>query len=125
MKNLSMVAGRALGLIMVVLGLNGLLHFLPQPPPATPEALAFIMALATTKGFWLLLKGTEIVAGLTLLTNRWAALGLVVLAPVTVNIVLYHTALDPSGLVVALAVAGLHLAAAWNYRDAYKALLKA
>jgi len=125
MKNLSMVAGRALGLIMVVFGLNGLLHFLPQPPPATPEALAFIMALATTKGFWLLLKGTEIGAGLTLLTNRWAALGLVVLAPVTVNIVLYHTALDPSGLVVALVVAGLHLAAAWNYRDAYKALLKA
>ena len=116
-------AQRLLGLLMVVFGLNGLLHFMPVPPPATEEAMKFIVALATTKSFWWLLKGTEIVTGAALLVNRWAALAAVVLAPVTLNILLYHTTLDTSGAPLAVVLTALHVATAWRLRDSYKAVL--
>ncbi len=113
-----------LGVLFFVFGLNGFLGLIPQPPH--PESAgAFLGALAATGYMFPLIKGTEVVAGALLLSNRFVPLALVLLAPVIVNIVAFHAALDPAGLPVAFVALALELGAAWLYRDAYRSVLAA
>ena len=77
-----------LGLIFFVFGLNGFLQFLPAPP--LPEsALAFIGGLASAPYFFPVLKGTEVITGLLLLTGIAAPVALVILAPISLQIFLF------------------------------------
>lgn len=110
------------GLIWVVFGLNGFLHFIPLPPHPG-KAGAFLGALAATGYMFPLIKGTEVLGGLLLLTGRFAPIGLVLLAPVAVNIFAFHLFLEPSGMVmpILLVAGGLYLA--WHYRSAYTTVL--
>jgi uncharacterized membrane protein YphA (DoxX/SURF4 family) len=111
----------ALGLLFTVFGLNGFFSFLPMPPP--PErAAAFFGALFATGYMLPLIKGTEVLAGLLLLSGRVVPFALTLLAPVVVNIVAFHLFLAPQGLPIALLALALGLYSAWNERDAYRAL---
>jgi hypothetical protein len=123
-KNRAIVSVRlALGLIFTVFGLNGFLHFLPQPPMSGPPA-DFAMALAATGYMFPLVKGTEVVAGMLLLANRWVPFALVVLAPVVVNIVAFHLFLAPSGLALPLVAVALGVFLAWSERASYAPLFR-
>lgn len=123
MRNHLVTAARVLlGLIFVVFGLNGFLGFLPMPELPGPAG-AFIGALAATGYMIPLIKGTEVVAGALLLANRLTPLSLVVLAPVVVNIVLFHGVLAPEGMALPLIVLALELFLAWSYRDSFRAVL--
>ena len=123
-KNRAATAARlVLGLTFSVFGLNGFLHFLPQPPATGPSA-DFAMALAATGYMFPLIKGTELVTGLLLLGNRWVPLALIVLAPVVVNIVAFHLFLAPSGLVLPLVVLALGIYLAWSERATYAPLFR-
>jgi len=113
----------ALGLIFVVCGLNGFLDFLPHPTAPIPDgALSFAGALMGSGYFFPLLKGTEVLAGALLLSNRLVPLALIILAPVIVNIVAFHAFLAPSGLGLALILLVLEASLAWSYRAAYRPL---
>lgn len=70
-----------------------------------------------------LIKGTEAVAGLLLLSNRFVPLALAILAPVIVNIVALHAILAPSGLAIPAVIALLEVYLAWAYRDAFRPML--
>lgn len=121
MSKLPMIARILLGLIFFVFGLNGFLNFLPAPP--MPEAAgAFAGALAATGYMFPLIKGVEVLVGLMLLTNKFAPLALIILAPVTVNIVLFHGVLAPAGLALPVIILLLHLYLASTYKSAYKPL---
>ncbi len=111
-----------LGFLFFVMGLNGFLGFLDMPPPSEAGG-AFFGALAATGYMLPLIKGTEVVAGLLLLSNRAVPLALVLLAPVAVNIALFHVVLDPAGLGVAAFVVAVELYLAWSYRDAFRGVL--
>ncbi|HEY8427666.1 MAG TPA: DoxX family membrane protein [Sandaracinaceae bacterium] len=125
MRNHFVTAARVLlGLVFVVFGLNGFLGFLPAPELPGPAG-AFVGALAATGYMIPLIKGTEVVAGALLLANRFTPLALVVLAPVIVNIVLFHGVLAPEGMAMPLFVLALELYLAWSYRDAFRGVLSA
>src|SRR5882724_10420567 len=83
-----------LGIVFFVFGLNGFLHFIPQPPMSGPPA-NFAGALFAAGYFFPLLKGTEVLSSLLLLSNRYVPLALAVLAPVLINIVAFHAFLAP------------------------------
>jgi uncharacterized membrane protein YphA (DoxX/SURF4 family) len=114
-----------LGLMFFVFGLNGFLNFLPQPQGIPAGAAAFGGALAATGYMFPLIKGTEVLAGLLLLSNRFVPLALVLLAPIVVNIVAFHLVLAPAGSAVALVALALELFLAWSYRDSYRSVLAA
>jgi uncharacterized membrane protein YphA (DoxX/SURF4 family) len=112
-----------LGLIFTVFGLNGFLHFIPLPPHEGAAA-EFMGGLAAAGYFFPLLKGTEIAVGLALLSNRFVPLALVVLAPITINILCFHV-LAPAGLPMALLITALQGGLAWHHRAAFQPLLTA
>lgn len=112
-----------LGLLFTVFGLNGFFGFMPTPQP-TPEGGAFLGALAATGYMFPLIKGTEVIAGVLLLSNRFVPLALTLLAPVTVNILAYHSFLAP-GLALPLTIIATQLFLAYSYRDAFRPMLQA
>lgn len=127
MNNKIAVGARVfLGLIFFVFGLNGFLNFIPQPP--LPEgAVAYMTGLGSTGYFFPVLKGTEVVAGLALITGMFAPLALIVLAPVIVQIFLFHAVLTPgaSNLVLPVVLIVLSVIVAYSYRNKYQPLLQA
>ncbi len=112
-----------LGGIFLVFGMNGYLHFIPMPPLEGP-ALTVMAGLMSTGYFIHLLKLTEIICGLLLLLGIYIPLVLIILAPVVLNIFLFHLFLAPSGLVLASVITLAYLYIVYTKYDVLSKLLK-
>jgi hypothetical protein len=123
-RTITRIVRYLLGGAFTLFGLNGFLQFLPQPP-APAAAMSFGGALMATGYMFPLIKGTEVIAGLLLLSNRYVTLALALLAPVLVNIVAFHLFLAPAGLPIPIVLLAAELYLAWSYRDAYAPMLRA
>ena len=107
MKKVPLIARILLGLIFFGAGLAGLLNVAP-PPADLPENLkTFMNGILAAKYFFPLLKATETICGALLLSGFFVPLALVILAPITVNILCTHLFLAPSGLPMALVLVAL------------------
>jgi hypothetical protein len=109
--------------MFLVFGLNGFLQFLPAPPHSGTAAM-YLGGLAASGYFFPLLKGVEVLVGLTLLSGRFVALSLLVLAPIVLNIVLFHAFLAPQGTLIGLVALALGLYLAYRERAAYAPLFR-
>jgi hypothetical protein len=127
MKRVVLVACLLLGFPLVVFGLNGFLHFMEPPGGAPPEAVAFLVALAGSGYPMPVESAIEVLCGAMLVTGCCVPLALVLFAPIPVNIVGFHLALDPdlgrSAMGYALLVAELFLARA--YLGSFRCLFEA
>jgi putative oxidoreductase len=85
-----------LGALLLFAGLNKFFQFAPNPPH-NEAATAFMTALAQAGYMFPIIALVEIFAGAAFVTGRFVALAALVLAPVALNIVLFHALLDPSG----------------------------
>jgi hypothetical protein len=121
MKTASIIARYLLGVIFLVFGLNGFLHFIPMPLP-TGFALQFFIAVSASH-FMAVIFAIEIFGAALLLFNRYVPLALALLAAVIFNIIVFHITMEPSGLPLALFVTLLWLLAAVNVRPAFKGIL--
>src|ERR1700757_2229940 len=105
MRIAAVIARYLAGLIFLVMGLNGFLHFIPFPPP-TGVAAQFIGALYVSHYLWVIFA-FQVIGGLLLLVNRYVPLAVALLAPGLVNILASHVLRAPAGLPMALFVAVL------------------
>ena len=122
MKTASAVARYLAGVIFLVFGLNGFLHFIPLPPPSG-VAGQFMGALYVSH-YLTLIFGLQVVGGVLLLVNRFVPLALAILAPVIVNILCFHALMAPSGLPLALIVAVLWALTFVGVRQAFSAFVQ-
>lgn len=123
MKIASVICRYLLGLVFLVFGLNGFLHFIPQPPP-TGLALQFFMALVASH-FVAVIFAVQLLGGVLLLAGRFVVLALLLLGPVIVNIVCFHALMEPQGLPIALLVVLLWMGTAWGVRGALAPMFQA
>lgn len=125
MKNFTQKIPRLLlGLTFFIFGGAGLFNLFP-PPPDMPEKLQLFMNGIVSAGYFLpFLKLTETVCGFLLLLEIAPALTLVILAPITLNILLVHAFLTPGlqNLVMPLIIFALHITAARSYWKIYQPL---
>lgn len=124
MKWLKIGSRSVLGLVYFVFGLNFFLHFLPVPP-GTEEMQKLTGAIYMSGYMFQFIKITEIVGGLLLLTNFFTPLALVILAPITLNILAMHAFLDPAGLPMGLLLTVIHVTLGGLYIQSYKPMLVA
>jgi uncharacterized membrane protein YphA (DoxX/SURF4 family) len=113
-----------LGLIFLVFGLNLFLHFIPNPSEP-PAAMDFLGGLFRSGYLFPLLGATQVIAGALLLAGMMVPFALVLLAPVIVNIFLFHVFLSPGGLPIAIVVVALEVILAWMHREAFAPLFSA
>lgn len=117
------IARVLLGLIFLVFGLNGFLHFIPTPPP-TGAAADFSMGLFKGQYFFPLMAFVQVVSGAMLLAGTFVPLALLLLSPIVVNIFFFHLALDPSGLGMAIFIVAAIILLAVYYWPVYKPVFK-
>jgi putative oxidoreductase len=121
MKIVTLIARLLLGLIFVVLGLNGFLNFINMGPMPSGLAGQFIGALALSHYFWVV-AALQVAGGALLLVNRFVPVALVLLGPVIVNIILYHVFLNPSGAPLAIVVVILWGIVFYSYRQYFSGI---
>jgi putative oxidoreductase len=123
MKTASTIARYLAGVIFLVFGLNGFLHFIPLPPPSG-VAGQFMGALFVSH-YLTLIFALQVIGAVLLLANRYVPLALAILAPVIVNILSFHALMAPSGLPLALFVTVLWALVFVYVRSAFAPLFQA
>ena len=124
MKIAAMVARYLLGFVFTVFGLNGFFHFIPQPPISEPLGIQYMTVLGTAHYFVLVFL-IQLVCGICLLANRFVPLALAFLAPVIVNILLFHSLMNPEGIGAGVLVTVLWIVLFLRYRSAFAGLFQA
>ena len=122
MKSASAVARYVAGVIFLIFGLNGFLHFIPLPPPIGVAA-QFMGALYVSH-YLALIFGLQVIGAVFLLANRYVPLALAILAPVIVTILCFHALMAPNGLPLALLVTVLWAVVFVDVRAAFAALFQ-
>jgi len=110
-----------LGIILLVFGANKIYPFfeLPQPPA---EAASFIQSLAETGYVLTVVAIFEIVIGLMLIFKLWVPFALLVLVPISLNILLFHLFLDVPAIAGALVVVALNVILLYKHKQKYRPL---
>lgn len=85
----------SLGLFMFGMGINKFYTFLPSMDLAEP-AQNFMQALGATQYMVPTVGAIEMLCGVSLLFRATAPLGVLLLAPMSVNYILFHIFLDPT-----------------------------
>src|SRR5258708_35571281 len=122
MKIASFIARYLLALGFIVFGLNGFLHFIPQPPPPSELARQYFTVMFTS-GYLKFVFALQLAAGALLPWRRTAPLALVIAAPLIVNILLFHALMDPKGIGPGLVVTALWFVTFWQFRAAFYGVL--
>jgi len=89
-----------LALILLLFGINKLTNGAILPMPSFPEgsaAGAYMGGLFGSPYFGPLLALTEVIVGLLLAINKFVPLALLIFAPVSINILLFHLTMAPAG----------------------------
>jgi len=123
MKIASSIARILLGLLFLVFGLNGFLHFIPMPPP-TGMAGQYLGTLFVSH-YLIAVFLLQVAGGLLLLVNRFVPAALVLLGPVLVNILLFHALMAPEGLPLALVATVLWAVVFWRVRRVFAGIFQA
>lgn len=98
-----------LGIILVIFGSNKFLHFLPFAPVPEMENIEYILPIVGV---------LEVFIGVMLLLKKWVAFVLILLAPISINILLFHLLLDIPGASIAFLVVllnGILIYKRWKY----------
>ena len=123
MKITAVIARFLLGLIFLIFGLNGFLHFLPASPPPSGTASQFVGALLVSH-YLVPIFLLQVISAALLLANRYVPLALTLLAPIIANILLFHIVMAPNGLALAIVVTVLWIATFLSVRSAFGGLLQ-
>jgi uncharacterized membrane protein YphA (DoxX/SURF4 family) len=123
MKVAVLIARILLGLIFVIFGANGFLHFIPSTPP--PGAAGQFAGLLFTTHYYIVVFALQFIGGVLLLVGRYIPLGLVILAPIIVNILLFHIHMNPSGIGPGLLATILWFVVFAAHRESFRGILSA
>jgi putative oxidoreductase len=112
------------GLMFINSGLNKFFNYMPMPQDM-PESMMKVMKAFMEIG-WLmpLIAVAEIVGGILFMTNKYRALGAIIIFPVMVGILLTHSLNAPSGLPVALVLLAINLWVIIENREKYMPMIK-
>ena len=101
-KNILFVISLLFGLLFINSGLNKFFNYMPVPKDLPEGLLKVVGAFMEIKWLLPLIAVVEIVGGILVITNKFRALGAIMILPVMVGILLTHIINAPSGLILAL-----------------------
>ena len=114
-----------MGLLFLMASVVVLFNLVEKPVLPEGAVKTFNEGMDAAPYFVPVLKVVELLCSLAFLTGRFVPLATVVIAPVIVQIFLFHLFLDRTGLPVAIFLVAANIFVAWYYRDSYAGLLSA
>lgn len=112
------------GLMFINAGLNKFFNYMPMPKDM-PAQLLKVMGASMEIGWLMPLVGlAEIVGGVLFITNRFRALGALIILPVMVGIILTNIMYAPSGLPMVLVLLAILIWAMIENREKYLPLVR-
>jgi len=112
------------GLLFLFASIVVLFNLVPQPE-LSGRVKVFMDGMNATGYLIPLIKITELVCGIAFVSGRFVPLATVVIAPVVVNIFLFHDFVDRQGLPVAVYLIFANLFLAFAHWDKFKPVLSA
>lgn len=110
MKLVNTILRIALGVMLLIFGLNKFFWFMPDFEFGQDIGAANLFQAFTDSGYmWPLVGGLEVVVGLLFITKKAFPAALLALLPISVNVVLFHAVLNPANIFPALFVAIVNL----------------
>ena len=108
---------------LIIFGLNKFFDFIPlfKMPIA---AANFMESLEATGYVFYVVAILEIVIGLLLLFKKWVPFALILLAPISFNILLFHIFLDVSDIWVAIIIVTINVILIYKYWRVYRPLFQ-
>ncbi|MEE9349724.1 MAG: DoxX family membrane protein [Flavobacteriaceae bacterium] len=123
MSKLPLILRVLLGIVLIVFGANKFYPFMPMPP-MEGNAATFMGGLAVSGYMFPLLGILEILIGVLLIAKKAVPFALILLAPLAVNMVLFHLAMAPLGIVPAAIVFVLNAYLIYANWDKFKGLFE-
>jgi hypothetical protein len=124
MKIVALIAQYLLALMFIVFGLNGFLHFIPMQAPETDAARDYFTVMSTTH-YLVVVFAIQLISGLLFAANRFVPLALTLIAPVLVNILMFHMLMAPKGLPPGVVATLLWLVVFFRYRKSFAGIFRA
>jgi len=123
-KKILFVVCLLVGLMFINSGLNKFFNYIPVPKDM-PESMLKLMG-AFMEIVWLmpLVATVEILGGILFITNKYRALGAIMLFPVTIGVLLTHIMYAPSGIVIALILLAVNLWVIIENREKYMPMIR-
>ncbi|SDW52186.1 DoxX family membrane protein [Aequorivita viscosa] len=114
-----------LGLGLLFFGISKLVHFNFMPVHIyTGDAALFIDSLSNSGYILKVVAVFEVFIGLMLVFGKWVPFALLLLAPISVNILLFHLFLDTPGLLIAIVVIVLNIILIYKHWRVYRLLFR-
>lgn len=107
-----------LGVILFLSGLNKLFTFIPTPADELLKSFGQVDYILPVVAV------VEILIAVLLLAKKWVAFALIVLVPVSLNILLFHIYLNREGIAPAIIVAALNGILLYKHRRQYAPLFE-
>ena len=112
-----------LGVSLLIFGMNKFFPFIPIFDMA-PAAANFMESLNSTGYVLYVVASLELLIGGLLLFKKWVPFALILLAPIVVNILLFHLFLDVSGMFVAVFMLTITGVLIYKYWKSYTSLFQ-
>ncbi|MEZ7917740.1 MAG: DoxX protein [Patiriisocius sp.] len=112
-----------LGISLLIFGMNKFIAFIPIFDMA-PAAANFMESLNSTGYVLYVVASLELLIGGLLLFKKWVPFALILLAPIVVNILLFHLFLDVSGMFVAVFMLTITGVLIYKYWKSYTSLFQ-
>jgi putative oxidoreductase len=126
MKYLPVIAGILLGLLFVMSSVVVLFNLVPMPPMPEGTPAALFMGAFVPTGYLTFVKVFELIGGVLVAIPRTRNYGLLVLGPILVNILAFHTFINKGAgladpMLIFIVLLALYLL--WVGRKAFAGLM--
>lgn len=111
-----------LGLFILFSGVSGLMA--GSSMEGIPQPMVEVMRVFWTTGIFHMIKITEIVAGLMLVSGFLPALAAIFLAPICIGVIIFNARMSPAFLPTGIIVTILNAYLGYAYWDKYKKLFE-
>lgn len=123
-KKILFVISLLFGLMFINSGLNKFFNYMPMPKNMPENLIKLMTSFMAIKWLMPLIAVVEIIGGLMFITNKYRALGAIIIFPVMVGILLTHIVDVPSGLPMAIVLMIVNLWVIIENREKYLPMIK-
>lgn len=114
-----------LALILLLHGLNIFIHLDFLPLPEIPDHANDFMNSLSATGYVLQALGVlEIFIALLLISRKWVPFALLLSAPISINVLLFHVFLNMSHILIAIIIVGINIVLIYKHWKAYRPLFQ-